>query len=456
MKFRFFVTLFLLISFPLTSWGLTLADERKYGREIYLEIVRSSRLINDPYACLYLSQMGKRLSEAAQTPFPLRITILHSITPNAFATMGGYVYVTSALIEMTETEEELAGVLAHELAHVGKRHIAKRMEKEKYLNIGMVAAMLLSALVPGGAAVQQALMASSMGAAQGISLKYSREDETEADKVGLATAEKAGYSGHGIVQFLKKIRAAEPGKETPQYLLTHPYPEDRAIKIESMVTLDKNRVETDLFPQVVARFHILERQFDAGVADTWLKRYEKDPKSPTSAYGASLVYSLKGDVDRAAAIAREIDSPYRHLFLGEILVRGQRFAEAAEALRVGTDPISQYYYAMALEGRGDMQGAAAVLKGLLALYPGFPWVLQKYAMVVGRLGNEGLGFEYLGRYHMETGNDQAARLYLQKAQEAYGRNSEEGRRIRQLLDEMKGGKPKEEPRAKEQKKLSPS
>ena len=454
MSIRVFVALLLLVSFPLTSWGLTLDEEKKYGREIYFEIVKSSRLINDPYACFYIGQMGRRLDQAAEIPFPLRITLIHSITPNAFATMGGYVYVTSGLIEMTDTEEELAGVLAHELAHVGKRHISKRMEKEKYLNMGMIAAMLLSALVPGGAAVSQALMAGSMGAAQGISLKYSREDETEADRVGLATAEKAGYNGRGISQFLKKIRAAEPGKETPQYLLTHPYPEDRAIKIESMITLEKNRLDTDLFPQIVARFRILDKQFNVALEETWLKRYEKDPKNPTSAYGASLVYSLKGDVDRAAAIAGEIDSPYRNLFLGEILVRGQRFAEATEVLRTGTDPISRYYYATALEGKGDLQGAATVLKGLFPWHTSFPGIYQKYAMVVGRLGNEGLGFEYLGRYYLETGRGEAARMYFQKAVDAYGRNSEDGRKLRDDLSEMKDGKPKEEPASKQQKKLS--
>jgi beta-barrel assembly-enhancing protease len=456
MTMKVFVALLLLVSFPATSWGLTLDEEKKYGREIYLEIVKSSRLINDPYACLYLGQMGRRLDQAAEIPFPLRMTLIHSITANAFATMGGYVYVTSALIEMADTEEELAGVLAHELAHVGRRHISKRIEKEKYLNMGMIAALLLSALVPGGAAVQQALMASSLGAAQGLSLKYSREDETDADRVGLATAEKAGYNGHGIAQFLKKIRAAEPGKDVPQYLLTHPYPEDRAIKIESMVTLEKNKMETDLFPQVVARFRILDKQFNPGLEDTWVKRYEKDPKNPTSAYGASLVYSLKGDVDRAAAIAGEIDSPYRNLLLGEILVRGQRFAEAAEVLRAGTDPISRYYYAVALEGKGDLQEAATVLKGLLPWYTSFPAIFQKYAMVVGRLGNEGVGFEYLGRYYLETGRDQAARLYFQKALAAYGRNSEEGRKLRDELGEMKDEKSKEEPKNTQQKKLSGS
>lgn len=456
MRMRVFVALLLLVSFPVTSWGLTLDEERKYGREIYLEIVRSSRLISDPYACLYLSEIGRRLEQAAGIPFPLRLTLIHSITANAFATIGGYVYVTSGLIEMADTEEEVAGVLAHELAHVGRRHIAKRMEKEKYLNMGMIAALLLSALVPGGAAVQQALMASSMGAAQQMSLKYSREDETDADKVGLATAEKAGYNGRGIAQFLKKIRASEPGKDVPQYLLTHPYPEERVIKIESMVTLEKNRMETDLFPQIVARFRILDKQFNPGLEDTWVKRYEKDPGNPTSAYGASLVYSLKGDVDRAAAIAKEIDSPYRHIFLGEMLIRGQRFAEAVEVLRTGTDPISRYYYATALEGKGDLQEAATVLKSLFPWYSGFPTIYQRYAMVVGRLGDQGVGFEYLGRYYLETGKDQAARLYFQKALEAYGRNSDEGRKLRDELSEMKDEKQKEEPKDKQQKKLSGS
>ncbi len=96
--------------------------------------------------------------------------------------------MTTGLIEMADREEEVAGVLAHELAHVGRRHVAKRMEKEKPLSIATLAGMLLGALIPGAGALGPALMTSTMAASQTLSLKFSREDEDEADRFGLSTS----------------------------------------------------------------------------------------------------------------------------------------------------------------------------------------------------------------------------------------------------------------------------
>jgi predicted Zn-dependent protease len=453
MRLRFFTSVVLLICLPLTTWGVTLDDERKAGKEVHLEVLRSFRLNNDPYVCLYTGSIAKNLEPSANLPWPIKLTVVESTTPNAFATMGGYVYVTTGLIEMSDREEELAGVLAHELAHVGRRHVTKRMEKEKPLSIAMIAAMLLSVLVPGGGAVTQALVTSSMAAAQTISLKYSRDDEDEADRFGLATAEGAGYTGHGIADFLKKMRATEYEKAVPQYLLTHPYSEDRAAKIESRVNLPKNTVKTDFFPYVVVRLKVLDKQLSPAIEDTWLKKYEKDPKDPVSAYGAALVYSLKGNVAQAVSVIQNMDSPYRNLFLGEILIRGQRFKEAIEALRDGSDPVSLYFLALAFEGSGELPRAAEVLKGLLPNKETFPGIYQKYGMVVGRLGYEGRGFEYLGRYYMEIGRQEAARIHLEKAIAKYGRNTTEGREAQVLLDEVMYPKGKPEPKDKNQKLL---
>ena len=450
MRLKFFISVVLLICLPFTTWGVSLSDERNTGKEINQEVLRSFRLSSDPYVCLYVGSIGKRLEPAANLPWPIKLTVVESTTPNAFATMGGYAYVTTGLIEMSDREDELAGVLAHELAHLSKHHVVKRMEKEKPLSIATAAAILLSVLVPGGAAVQSAVMSGTMAASQTLSLKYSRDDEDEADRVGLATAERAGYSGTGIAGFLKKMRSTEYEKAVPQYLLTHPYSEDRAAKIEQMATLKSSTVKTDFFPYVVVRLKVLDKQLSPTIEDTWLKKHQKDPKDPVSAYGAALVSSLKGNVDQAIAVIQGMDSPYRELFLGEVLVRGQKFREAVEVLRDKPDPISRYFLALALEGSGALSQAAEVLKGLLPDKETFPLVYQKYGMVVGRLGFEGLGFEYLGRYYLEIGRQEAARQNFQKALAKYGRDTPEGRQLQADLEEL-SPKGKEDSKNKNEK-----
>ena len=444
--------LLLLVCLPFSTWGLTLNDEAKGGKEIHLEVLRSFRLNNDPYVCLYLGRMAKRLEPNAGVPFPVRLTVVESTTPNAFATMGGYTYVTTGLIEMADREEEVAGVLSHELAHVARRHVAKRMEKEKPLNIASLAAVLLGAFIPGAGAVGPALMTSTMAAAQTLSLKYSREDEDEADRFGLQTTEASGYSGHGLADFLKKIRSTEYEKAIPQYLLTHPYSEDRAAKIESRIHLQKTTVKEEFFPYVQARLKILNRPLSPAIEEMWLGKFEKDPNDPAAAYGAALVYTLKGNAGKAEEIIRNVDSPYRNLFLGDILVRTHRFKEAVEVLRDETDPIGRYFFALACEGSGDLKRSAEVLMALFPYKENLPIIYQKYAMVVGRLGAEGLGYEYLGRYYIEIGRAAAAKPYLEKAVAKYGRDTPEAREAQSVLDEAKGKQEGKEGSSKEDQK----
>jgi predicted Zn-dependent protease len=234
MKYKSFLTFVFVVVLATSSltFALTHDEEIKYGKEIYREITQAVPVNNDPYISLRADIIKKRLEEKAQMPFPATLTIIDAESVDAFATMGGYVYVTTGLIGMCDKEEELAGVVAHEFAHTKKRHIAKRMEKEKYINIGMITTMLLGMLV-GGGSTPEAIITSGMAGAQAMALKYSREDEEEADREGSAIADKAGYGGLGSAVFLKKLRMAGTDKLLPQYLLTHPYHEARIVFLES-------------------------------------------------------------------------------------------------------------------------------------------------------------------------------------------------------------------------------
>ena len=171
--------------------------------------------------------------------------------------------------------------------------------------------------------------------------------------------------------------------------------------------------------------------------DIWLKKYQKDPKDPVSAYGAALVYSLKGDTDRAVTLAKAINSPYAPLFVGEFLVTGHRFREAIAVLGGEAHPVARYFLARAYEGQGDFNTAGRILKELAPYAETFPEVYQRIGMVLGREGNEAGGYEYLGRYYLETGRYQAAKVNLEKAVAKYGINSPQGEEALKLLDQVK-------------------
>jgi len=226
-------------------------------------------------------------------------------------------------------------------------------------------------------------------------------------------------------------------KMIPQYLLTHPYSEDRVMTIRQLAKPVRTRVDVSFFPFVVARARILSGPVGAQNEDIWLKKYQKDPTDPVSAYGAALVYSLKGDTDRAVALARAINSPYAPLFTGEFFVVGRRFKEAVAVLGGEVHPVARYFLAKAYEGQGDFTTAGRVLKGLAPYAETFPEVYQRMGMVLGREGNEAGGYDYLGRYYLETGRYQAAKVNLEKAVEKYGINSPQGEEALKLLDQVK-------------------
>jgi len=434
-KFRRAVSALVLFLFSCNNlWALTLAEERKYGREVFVDTSRSASLVADPYVCIYMDVIMKRLEWAANAPLPVKLSIIDSGTLDAFATVGGYVFVTTGLLAECDKEDEIAGVLAHELGHVGRRHVAKSLEKQKFINWGMVAAMLLTMLVPSEG--KAAAMTTSAGAGQAMALKYTREFEEDADRAGLITAEKAGYSGVGTATFLKKLRTAGIEKSLPQYLLTHPYSDDRITKIEQSATTTVSKVDGSLFPFLVARVKILGNPLTDQVEDIWMRRYEKDPGNPVNAYSAALIKTARGKADQAEGILSKIVSPHKALLLGEFFVGANRPKEAIEALLNESGAIARFYLAKAYEMQGELTMAASIYSELRPHAGTYPEVYQRAGMVFGRLKEEGKGYENLGRYHLETGRDKQAKMNLEKAVARYGINSREAREVLELLDTL--------------------
>jgi beta-barrel assembly-enhancing protease len=442
------VAALLLVVFPLNLMALTLTEEKKYGREIFVEISKSAGLATDPYVSIYLDVIKSRLEAVANLPLPIKLSLISSDTLDAFATVGGYVFITTGALEQCDKEEEIAGVLAHEFGHVGRRHVAQNVEKQKFVNWGMLAAMLLAMLAPTSQG-KAAVMATSMGAGQAVALKYTREAEEDADRVGLVTAEKAGYSGLGTVSFLKKLRASGLEKTVPQYLLTHPYSDDRITKIEQSATMTKTRVDDSLFPFVVARVKILGSPLNVQIEDVWMKRYQKEPENPVNAYGAALIYSIKGKTDQAEGILRKVNSPHRPLFLGEFFVGNNRPREAVELLKDDTNPISRFYLARAYEMQGDLKMAGSIYMELLGYAGTFPDLYQRAGMVLGRMQEEGRGYENLGRYYFVTGKDKQAKMNLEKAVSKYGINSGEAKEVLELLDTLEPKPPNSKKKSEE-------
>lgn len=436
MKRLFVPAIFLLFClFPSTGIPLTIDEELKYGREIHREILRNSKLCSDYALAFFLEDLKRSLERYVSLPYPVRMIIVDSSAVDAFATIGGYIYLTTSLISLCETEDELSGVIAHELAHIAKRHVAKRLEKEKLLNVGRVATILL-AMLSGDPKVQEALITSGMGAIQAASLFYSREDEKEADLLAQIILERSGYNCRGISDFLKKLRAL--GRETkfPQYLLTHPYPEERIARLSTICREEiKSERPKALFEYISERVRILTHRSRTELLSYYEKNYEKN-KDQRSLIGLSLLYSLLGRKTDALESASKIEGEIKSLVLAEVLFLVKDYRAAIEHLERSDFSFAKYILARSYEEIGDLDRARLYYEELKEYGEIFPDIYYRLSMIYGREKNEARGFEYLGRFHLACGRESEAKNFFRRALSLYGKESREAQEIKRILTDL--------------------
>ena len=182
-----------------------------------------------------VDQVGNKVlqgSSAANAPYQFDFHLLADPqTINAFALPGGQVFITRALYDKLQTEGELAGVLGHEMGHVVARHSAEQIAKAQ-LTEGLTGAAVIAAYDPSNpSSVNSAQVAALIG--QLVTLKFTRDDETEADKFGVRFMNEAGYDPNEMVSVMKILQASETGNQPPEFFSTHPSPANRIQQIQT-------------------------------------------------------------------------------------------------------------------------------------------------------------------------------------------------------------------------------
>src|SRR4030042_2542610 len=216
--------------------SMTVKEEKEMGDKLALQIQQNVDMVNDPLITEYVDQIGRRLLEEVHgRRFDYHFYVVKEQEPNAFAIPGGHIFVTSGLIRFVDTEDELAGVIGHEIAHSVLRHIDKAMDRAKRLSLLTLAAIIAGAFLTRDARGAATLTTGAMAMAQSLMLKYTRENEAEEDQKGTKYLTDAGYGSQAMVTFLKKIyrwqRAISP--EIPTYLSTHPGIDERITSLSA-------------------------------------------------------------------------------------------------------------------------------------------------------------------------------------------------------------------------------
>jgi beta-barrel assembly-enhancing protease len=239
----------------------SLQHEIALGKQLAQDVDRSAKFITDPVVTEYVNRVGQNLVRNSDAQVPFTIKVIDSDQINAFALPGGFFYVNSGLILHADEESELAGVMAHEIAHVCARHGTKNATKGEIMQMATIPLMVLGPAGWAGYALYQGMQFMIPM----TFLKFSRDAEREADYLGLQYMYKAGYDPNSFVSFFEKVQALEkkqPGS-VPKIFSTHPLTPDRIEAAQKEIstilpTREEYIVSTSEFDLVKRRLGMIE------------------------------------------------------------------------------------------------------------------------------------------------------------------------------------------------------
>lgn len=244
----------------LGNW-YSLEKEIAMGKEYAQQVESTVKLVQDPVVNEYVNRIGQNLVRNSDAKVPFTIKVIDSDEINAFALPGGFFYVNSGLILAADEEAELAGVMAHEIAHVAARHATRQMTRSQWANIGSIPLIFV-----GGGIGYAVRAAASFGLPMTF-LTFSRGFEEEADYLGLQYMYKTGYDPQAFISFFEKIQAKEKKKPgaLAKAFATHPQTPDRIEKSQQeiahvLAARDQYVVSTSEFDDVKSRLAAIENR----------------------------------------------------------------------------------------------------------------------------------------------------------------------------------------------------
>jgi len=432
-----------------SAWGITIKEEEELSRQFMKVVLSRYELIQDPVVINYMRRIGRRIvSNLPRQPFKYHFYIVKEDVYNAFATPAGHIYINSGLFAAMESEEELAGILAHEISHVAARHISQKIERSKKVQLATLAGLAAGAFlgIGGAAAASSAVTMGSMAAGQSVMLAYSREDEMQADQMGLKYLNKSGYSGRGLITVLEKIRSKQwfGSKQIPTYLTTHPASEERIVYVDSWLAQNprpEKKGDTHAFRR--ARTFLIANYEDK---NTSFRKFERavreNPDDSLAQYGYGLVLSRAGDRTKAAVhikVALESNAFDAYILkdLGKIYFLDGKYKQALNILENvlsinPLDPDGLYYLGRAQVGLGKLDDAVTSLTKLTKKYPRFAPGFYSLGEAYGKQNKLTQAHFYLGIYYAKTGNPTNARFHLKRASKDMD-DPEKKRQIEELL-----------------------
>ena len=459
--FKRTIIVFMLITalcWPCQSLALTIGEERLIGQKILYSVRRDLHILDDPDISQYINRLGSQvLKVVGPQYFDYRFYVVQSEQFNAFAAPAGMVFFYSGLIEAMHKEDELVSVLAHEIGHVASRHLAQRLDKGT--KVSMASLLLgLAGLALGVPGLSQGLLTGSLAAGQAINLRYSREDEEQADRLSFGWMQDMQRDPEAMKDMLRTMRRITRYRmgDVPQYLLTHPNPEARLSYVESLLEIQGQQApgsalkKTDNFAFLRFRYRVLTQATDLDR----LRQYctitlaqDKNADSQRMArFGLALIEAENRRFDQALeqlAIVQE-QYPDRDILKVDqavILQKAGRLTEAralleAQVRRDPTDIYGLFQLARVEAATGNSARAETLLLQVAQAMPEYPQVYFELGQIETNRGAVGIGIFYLGKYYLYQGREELAVQNLKRARRDTGVPEKMREEAKQILAEL--------------------
>ena len=332
--------------------ALSPIEEKQLGAQFMRQIRAQMPLVRDVPAAEYIQTLGNRLALASGKASQIDFTffVINDPQINAFAIPGGYVGINVGLIQAMDREEQLAGVVAHEVAHVTQRHHARAFALGNQYSI-RTAATILAAILIGQASAEagQAALAAGMAATQHSTVNFTRTNEIEADRIGIEILSNAQYNPTAMAEsfaILRRKNSLNTSRGALQYLRTHPLDNTRIAEAKDRASTQSQQPvapQTD-FLLFKARLSVLATEDRGQLLRTYSAKFEQSPTAENT-YGIALLHLQANRLNKAMEYLDKLDK------------------------KTAEHPMAMLTRAVIAEKQGDLDASLALLESLHENYP---------------------------------------------------------------------------------------
>ncbi len=413
---------------------MTPKREQELGQAFMRSVRRTQNVMDDPLLADYIQSLGKRLaSNSTSSGSPFSFFLIDSPQINAFAGPAGHIGVYTGLLLTTETESELAAVLAHEIAHVTQQHLLRTWESTSQMGIPQ-AAVLLAAAVLGATVGGDAAAAAAIGSQAAMiqqRINFTRANEKEADRVGIEILARSDFEPRAMPTFFSRMGRANRvyATQVPEYLMTHPVTDSRTADSLGRADQFAYRQSVDSLRYQLARANLMQRRIDQpedAIRELSLMLEDGRYRSEAATrYGIALAQLRAKRFDDAAEsldylLKQHPDSLEIVISRADVdRIRG-RYSEALRRLRDSLQAYPSSYavnlaYAETALAASQPKLALNALRRFLDYRDDEPRIYQLLSRAAGDLGQEALGHEYLAEHYYLQGQTRLAALQIETA-----------------------------------------